>query len=361
VNGLALRPPSTCISVCSGVGGLDLGLHAACGVEPVVYIEREAHAAAVLVARMEEAVLPAAPVWDNLLDFDARPLVGLVDLVAGGTPCQDLSLAGRRCGLHGERSRLFFEHVRLATECAAPFFFWENVGGAVGVVPLVAEHLHAHGYTAVVWCVVRARDVGAPHERARVFLLAYSPSFGQREPHHDQRSEPRPRPRQDTGGRGGRLAEVGVGLADSEGLGRGEGRAQPAGQQGRPDAPQRGGAVANPERPGLEERRALRGDGGQECPPAQRGGLGLFPPARDDREGWARVLTLRPELAPARPQPRLRGLDDGLGAGTHLCVCPREDRLRAAGNGVVPQQAALAWRILWGALGERLIKRVNHE
>jgi hypothetical protein len=70
--------------------------------------------------------------------------------------------------------------------------------------------------------------------------------------------------------------------------------------------------------------------------------LGSFPPGRLDIAGWARVLAVRPDLAPALPQPRVRGLAYGLGT--------RVDRLRAGGNGVVPQQAAHAWRGLWAHL-----------
>lgn len=361
MNGLALRPPSSYVSVCSGVGGLDLGLHAAIpGLEPVVYIEREAHAAAVLVARMEEAALPQAPVWDDVCTFDARPLVGLVDLVAGGTPCQNLSLAGKREGLDGDRSRLFYEHVRIARECEAPFLFWENVAGAVGAVPAVAAHLHASGYDSIVWTVVRARDVGAPHERARIFLLAHSERFAVRQQSRRSGWQDWAGPSQ-PGLAGSRVEPVGVGLADSESLRRDEGRAEPAGPTRGLDAPERGSAVhsgvvlANPGSPGLEERRTLRGDGAEKRSAPVGGGLGVFPPGRSDRDGWARILAVRSDLAPARAQPRVHRLDDGMGAGMDVCVCPREDRLRAAGNGVVPQQAALAWRILWAALCERII------
>jgi hypothetical protein len=128
----------------------------------------------------------------------------------------------------------------------------------------------------------------------------------------------------------------------------------------RNDAHRRGGTsagvgVANPGSPGLEERGTLRRDGTPQRSSAVGDRLGLFPPGRDDRDGWARILAVRPDLAPARPQPRLRGLAHGLGAGVDLCVCPREDRLRATGNGVVRQQADRAWRILWVALCQRLI------
>jgi DNA (cytosine-5)-methyltransferase 1 len=191
IDAMDPRPPRTSISVCSGVGGLDLGLARACGVEPVVYIERDAFAASVLVARMEEKALASAPIWDDLDTFDARPWCGLVDLVAGGTPCQDLSTAGGRGGLNGERSRLFFQHVRVAVECDAPFFFWENVAGAVGVIPAVADHLHANGYDSIAWTTVRASDVGAPHKRERVFLLAHSPRLGRIEWRAEPEREPR--------------------------------------------------------------------------------------------------------------------------------------------------------------------------
>lgn len=301
------RPPRTSISVCSGVGGLDLGLHAACGVEPVVYIEREAFAAACLVARMEEADLASAPIWDDVCTFDARPWRGVVDLVAGGTPCQDLSLAGKRAGLDGERSRLFFEHVRIAVECEAPFFFWENVAGATRAVPRVCEYLEERGYRGA-WTVVRASDVGAPHQRARVFLLAYSEEFGRR-----------------------------------------QGGAEAAGQRWGPHAPKRGGSVAHAERPGLALGARFGGDARQEQPAAERGGLPRFPPGPDDRAAWSRIIAVHPELAPALPaQSRLRGVADGLACGVDRAL--RADRLRACGNGVVPAQAAHAWRGLWREL-----------
>jgi DNA (cytosine-5)-methyltransferase 1 len=110
------------------------------------YVERDAYAAAVLVARMEEKALAPAPLWDDLTTFDGRPWRGLVDCIAGGTPCQDLSVAGKRVGLDGERSRLFFEQVRVADECEAPLFFWENVGGAARALPAVFAELARHGY-----------------------------------------------------------------------------------------------------------------------------------------------------------------------------------------------------------------------
>lgn len=331
---MAPRTPRTSISVCSGVGGLDIGLSAACGMEPVVYIEREAFAAACLVARMEEAKLASAPIWDDVCTFDARPWRGLVDLVAGGTPCQDLSLAGKRAGLDGSRSQLFFEHVRIAVECEAPFFFWENVAGATRVVPRICEYLAERGYRGA-WAVVRASDVGAPHKRARVFLLAYSECYALR--HESGWGS-----RQDWPGSTGRRF-AGARLADAKGVGRNEGRTEPAGFSGGPDASERGCAVADAERQGLALGACVGGDTREEQQAVERGGLPRFPPGPDDPDTWSRILASRPDLAPA--QPRIRRVADGLAGGVDSSL--RTDRLRACGNGVVPAQAARAWRGLW--------------
>jgi DNA (cytosine-5)-methyltransferase 1 len=249
IDAMDPRPPRTSISVCSGVGGLDLGLARACGVEPVVYIERDAFAASVLVARMEEKALASAPIWDDLDTFDPRPWRGLVDLVAGGTPCQDISRAGRRAGLDGERSRLFFRHVELAESIGAPLLWWENVGNAVGLVPLVAEYLQAHGYTRAVWTIVRATDVGWPMLRERVFVLACR----------------------------GRLPMV-----------------WPSGE-------------------GWERQGDGRGLVGRPADTAETSSVfHLRPPARDESERWRSILASTPHLAPALPEPEACREIDGL-------------------------------------------------
>jgi hypothetical protein len=150
----------------------------------------------------------------------------------------------------------------------------------------------------------------------------------------------RSRLRQQPGRRGGaRWAGEEITGGSGEGLGPREPLADARGAWER----QPGGAVGN------ERGRAT--DGGYQLPP--------FPPGRADLAGWARVLAVRPDLAPALPQPRVRGLAYGLGTRvdgpSHLIGIDwraplRSDRLRAGGNGVVPQQAAHAWRGLWAHL-----------
>lgn len=159
------------LSLCAGIGGIDLGL--AEWSRSVCYLEREAFAASVLVARMEDAALDRAPVWSDLRTFDARAWRGSVDLVTGGYPCQPFSFAGKRLGDEDER-HLWPEVRRILHDSGAPLAFLENVAGHVslGLSDVLAD-LAALGFDAE-WCVLRASDVGAPHRRERLFILAYS-------------------------------------------------------------------------------------------------------------------------------------------------------------------------------------------
>ena len=101
------------VELCAGIGMLGEGVRAAFEHlgwrhRTVAYIEREAPAAAQLVTLMEAECLDAAPVYSDLLTFRGRDWRGKVDCVIAGFPCQDISLAGKRAGLDGARSGLFF-------------------------------------------------------------------------------------------------------------------------------------------------------------------------------------------------------------------------------------------------------------
>jgi len=111
------------LSLCSGAGGLDLGLAIAePGYRTVGYVERDAFAAAVLVARMEDAALDQAVVWDDLASFDGKPWRGAVDLLCAGYPCQPFSIAGKRRG--ADDPRHLWPHVaRVIGECQPRFVF----------------------------------------------------------------------------------------------------------------------------------------------------------------------------------------------------------------------------------------------
>ena len=111
------------LSLCFGAGGLDLGLTIAIpGYRAVDHIERETFAAATLVARMEDAPMDYAPVWDNVGTFDGRPWRGAVDIVTAGYPCQPFSVAGKRRGADDPR-HLWPLVALIIGEIKPPFVF----------------------------------------------------------------------------------------------------------------------------------------------------------------------------------------------------------------------------------------------
>lgn len=139
-------------------------------------VEWDPYCRRVLRARGERVV------GSDIRQFKATGLVGRVDIVVGGSPCQDLSVAGRGAGIGGERSGLWWQQLRIAQESGAPFVWWENVRGALSSnggrdFGVILNSLAQAGYDAV-WTVNRASDVGAPHRRERVWVLAYRPEHG---------------------------------------------------------------------------------------------------------------------------------------------------------------------------------------
>ena len=192
MNDMALYSISG-IELFSGTGMLGEGFRAGIGYMGIPYrtichVEREAYASAVLVARMEEGSLDAAPIWPDVTTFDASAWRGKVDCIIAGFPCQDLSIAGRRAGLDGKRSGLFFEVVRIATDSGAWLMLLENVAGiataTASVVDTEEGELDERASSRVVgeladigwdaeWITISAYDVGANHVRARWFCLAW--------------------------------------------------------------------------------------------------------------------------------------------------------------------------------------------
>lgn len=161
------------LALCAGVGGLELGLRLALGsrYRTVCHVEREGFAAATLVARMEDATLGPAPIWDDVRSFDARPWRGVVDLVSAGIPCQPFSAAGKRRHLDDDRW-LWSDVARIVSECSPRVVFVENVPGLVrhGLRHVWGD-LRAMGYRVEAG-FFSAAEVGAPHRRQRVFILA---------------------------------------------------------------------------------------------------------------------------------------------------------------------------------------------
>ena len=163
----------TGLSVCSGAGALDLALDMACpDMVPVCYLEREAYAAATLVQAMEAGALASAPLWSDARTFRGRCFRGCVDLIYGGIPCQPHSTAGKRGGRADSRD-LWPAFRRIAVQCAARFIFIENVEGLLssGGGERIHRDLRRLGFQ-VAGGLFTAAEVGAPHGRERLFILA---------------------------------------------------------------------------------------------------------------------------------------------------------------------------------------------
>lgn len=169
------------LSLFSGVGGFDLGLEAA-GMETVALCEWDKKAASVLRRHW-----PHIPIYGDVSDLTGTQLLAdgvHPDLVAFGSPCQDLSVAGKRAGLAGERSKLFHEAIRIIRELrdltagALPrWVIWENVVGALNSnggadFQAVLDEMGNLGAVFSEWAVLDAQNFGVAQRRRRVFLVS---------------------------------------------------------------------------------------------------------------------------------------------------------------------------------------------
>lgn len=153
----------------SGIGGISIALKP--WVKTVAYCERDRYAQAVLLSRMQSGELDRAPIWDDVRTLHGE-MLPRVDVIFGGFPCQDISVAGKGAGLGGERSGLYFEVLRLIDECEPSYVFLENVAAIrTRGLDTVAKTLAERGYD-LRWTVLSAAEVGAPHLRKRWFCLA---------------------------------------------------------------------------------------------------------------------------------------------------------------------------------------------
>lgn len=341
------------IELFAGVGQLGEGLRAGLGhlgvqTRAVCYVEREAYAASVLASRMQEGSLDEAPVWSDVCTFDAHQWYGAVDCVVAGFPCQDLSLAGRRAGLDGKRSGLFFEVVRIARDCGARYLFLENVGGIASATASVVDEaegaleeraaarvlgeLADHGWNAE-WVTLSASDVGASHGRERWFCWAWRTKVD------------------NTIGNGWGTRRLPDGcndrhIVDATGaLALGNHGLQHQYLQQRHEGTEHPGAgcqLADSECTGLPQRTGQRRicqqtPGRDTRPDAQLCGHPLLAPGPDSHQ-WPDILTQWPHLAPAL-EPSFHRVVDGLAHRMDDC---RAQRLKCCGNGVVAAQASAA-------------------
>lgn len=153
-------------SLFAGIGGFDLGFERA-GMVCKWQVEIDGYCQRVLAKHW-----PNVRRWDDVRTWP-QPDTEPVDVICGGFPCQDISHAGLGAGLDGERSGLFFETVRVVGQCKPRFVVLENVAALLTRgLDRVLRTLAAIGYDAE-WYSIKASDVGLPHRRERVFIIAH--------------------------------------------------------------------------------------------------------------------------------------------------------------------------------------------
>ncbi len=165
------------LALFAGAGGGILG-GKLLGWRTVCAVEWEPYPASVLAARQNDGVLPTFPIWDDVRTFDGHPWRGIVDVVSGGFPCQDISAAGKGAGIDGERSSMWKHMARIVGEVRPRFVFVENSPMLLvrGLGSVLAD-LASMGY-GCKWGVLGAADVGLPHQRDRFWLVADSAESG---------------------------------------------------------------------------------------------------------------------------------------------------------------------------------------
>jgi site-specific DNA-cytosine methylase len=346
-------------SLFSGIGGLELGLERAGLGHTIWQAEIDPFCRSVLAHHWPDAVR-----YESVEAVDAR--AERPTILAGGFPCQDVSGAGNRQGLSGSRSGLWFEYLRIIRLLRPPIVVVENVPGLlIRGFDEVLGGLAAERYDAE-WRMYGASDVGAPHLRRRIFIVATQGSLSDaerdglrlqwqrhRQQHHLARATLASEHGQELAdGRGERSQGLdGAGPAPRA-VERSDPHVADAARSGRQGSPEREEHRGQPgpvaaelggdhladgdgrrrEGFGLTGQARLRGQRSERGNEPDRRDLPQWPPAPDDVHAWGGV--------PAEAQPSVCKLADGLSAGLDWIVGgARRQALEAFGNAVVPAVA----------------------
>jgi DNA (cytosine-5)-methyltransferase 1 len=159
------------LALFAGAGGGILG-GKLLGWRTVCAVEWEQYPASVLCARQNDKILETFPIWDDVQTFDGTRWRGIVDVVSGGFPCQDISAAGKGAGIDGERSGMWGEMARIIHEVRPRYAFVENspMLTSRGLGRVLGD-LASMGFDAR-WGVLGAANVGANHQRDRIWIVA---------------------------------------------------------------------------------------------------------------------------------------------------------------------------------------------
>ena len=367
----------TVLSLCTGYGGIERGLELA-GLKHRVlaHVEIEAFAIANLVAKMEQGRLDAAPIWTNLKTLPMDCFRDRVSILTSGYPCQPFSAAGKRAGKDDPRH--LWPYIVDIIKAVRPLrCFFENVEGhiSLGLREVIAD-LEGLGYSTA-WGIFSAVEVGAPHQRKRVFILANASGAGSRDYLRSTANERRSasQDRREALRQGDRpqrsvradptSKDEGTIMANADGAGLqtlrnqsgAERQASVVGESGELAdtsgersqgsqrlGPSREARIPRGHAPECSDQladsvspRSQAGLSGQERP-NQEGDSGVVDNGSGEQGGWTDGM-------PWAIEPNVGRVVDG--------ATDRVDRIRLLGNGVVPQTAAKAWLVLWEELNDR--------
>lgn len=300
------------LSLFTGAGGGVLGSKLL-GHRIIGYVENNDYRQRVIAQRIKDGIFDEAPIFGDIAVFNregyAESYSGLVDVVSGGFPCQDLSCAGKGAGLDGEKSGLWFEMAATVRIVRPRYVFIENVPMLlVRGFGRVLSSLYQMGYSAA-WGIVSASDVGAPHLRKRLWIVAH-------------RNTDNSKTRAEQQGRGDEQRETAFGnggddMADTQ--------KQPI-----------GAGLCKDEQAEVGRRRSCNGSSA--VPDSCKQGLSKSEQKTIFREGRREEGRTAPECDWWSTE---RGLDR-----VAYGVANRVERLAAIGDGQVPTVAAFAFKYL---------------
>ena len=302
------------LSLFSGAGGGLLGTKLL-GWRSVGYVENNTYCQQILAQRIEDGFLDEAPIFGDIDDFiesgAAKKYKGYVDVVTAGFPCQPFSVAGKKKGQDDERNK-WPQTIQCIRDVGCRYALLENVPGLLnsGYFPEILRSLAEAGFDAR-WTVLGADDVGAPHRRKRLWVLAYPISDSERTAHGSAER---------------------VGGCEGKDIGEGRPLGSDFGDSGEDVADSNAGRIQSEEE--VRTRRDTSDDGSPYLSHSDSPGL----------EGWEPPIG-EGETHPTVSSPCWWPTEPDVGRVAHG-VANRVDRLKALGNGQVPRVAATAWRIL---------------
>ena len=315
------------LALFAGAGGGILGGHLL-GWRTVCAVEWESYPASVLCARQNDGLLPPFPIWDDVQTFDGKPWRGIVDVVSGGFPCQDISAAGKGAGIDGERSGMWREMARIIHEVRPKYAFVENSSMLTSRgLGRVLGDLASMGFDAR-WGVLGAADIGANHKRDRIWICA---KWRGQVP-HAQHNRIRWWEQQQKS-----IEKENANVANSNSLKRRSMEGRRASFHDSEECGDLRGILAFDSGNEQEETREILAN----SPSLGQQGQREYEQSIYPKEGCNRKTSYAESIG----RPEFWAVEPNVGRVANG-VAARVDRLKAIGNGQVPLCAATAWRIL---------------